>query len=258
MTFEAKAVTLVPSLLADALDSGNNVRPPTLHHYDDSRHMLMMSDGGDMNLKEAYESLSLKQVQDIGSRLGHWLATLHQHTSDTDIGPGGNQTAKAIYRYAYRGLSRSIKHWDLEDEYPLLASEVDTTYGSMLATCDENVCMGDFWPGNVVIGPAPSGPESLLSLTVVDWEMTRRGNGATDVGQFVAEAFLLDRFKSQDKGLAGTFLNAYMSHRWNERHVASYPSYMRRIGVHCGVHLGKLACEGLLRSVLDPSHTERY
>ena len=46
-------------------------------------------------------------------------------------------------------------------------------------------------------------------LSVVDWEITRRGIGATDVAQFAAEAYLLDRFCG-GKGLLGAFVEAYV------------------------------------------------
>lgn len=42
-------------------------------------------------------------------------------------------------------------------------------------------------------------------MAVVDWEMVRRGCGATDAGQFAAEAWLLERFHGE-KGLLGAFL----------------------------------------------------
>ena len=239
MTFEANALGQVSSLLSGAFDGDIGVQPPLLYHYDEARHMLMMSDGGVANLKGAYESLSRDQIQGIGHRLGHWLATLHECTPNIDIGPGGNLTAKSIYRYAYRGLVRSIKHWHLEDEYPDMGSDIDEVYGSMLNTDDANVCMGDFWPGNVVIGSVNGISETSVPLTIVDWEMTRRGTGATDVGQFLAEAFLLDRFRLQNKGLAEAFFASYMSHATGRSNAAPTSSFIRRIGVHCGVHLGE-------------------
>ena len=45
-------------------------------------------------------------------------------------------------------------------------------------------------------------------MAVVDWEMVRRGCGATDVGQFAAESWLLERFHG-GRGLLGAFLGGY-------------------------------------------------
>jgi len=106
-----------------------------------------------------------------------------------------------------------------------LAEKIDAEFGSLLATDDEVVCHGDFWPGNVLVGDDGK-------LTVVDWEMVRRGNGATDVGQFAAEAFLLDRFRGA-RGLLPAFLNAYAEARGKEFEK----EFVKRVVVHWAVHV---------------------
>lgn len=77
---------------------------------------------------------------------------------------------------------------------------------------------------------SPANNAQPPTLTLVDWEMTRRGTGATDVGQFAAEAWLLDRFRGQ-RGLASAFLRSYVE--------AAKPSeeFLRRVVVHLGTHI---------------------
>lgn len=128
----------------------------------------------------------------VGRNLGIWLAGLHQKTQTTDI--GDNKTAKSIYRFAYSHSAAALAKYGFD---PSLGERINQEYGSLLSTDNECVCHGDFWPGNVLVNEQ--------SLTVVDWEMVRRGCGATDVGQFAAEASLLDRFRG-GRGLMGAFL----------------------------------------------------
>jgi hypothetical protein len=67
--------------------------------------------------------------------------------------------------------------------------------------------------------------------------MVRNGNGASDIGRFSAESFLLDRFRG-NKGLLPAFLNSYLATRkepitWEEQrriyadfatHIAYWPT----------------------------------
>lgn len=67
-------------------------------------------------------------------------------------------------------------------------------------------------------------------MTVLDWEVCRRGNGATDVGQFAAEAWLLDRFCG-GRGLLNSFLKSYVGERKMGKEDC------RRVAVHFGKHI---------------------
>lgn len=68
--------------------------------------------------------------------------------------------------------------------------------------------------------------------------MVRRGTGATDVGQFAAEAFLLDRFRG-GRGLLPAFLNSYAAARKNDADGATTLSkeWLKRMVVHWAVHI---------------------
>ena len=213
MDFENSAMTCLPMLLApDPM-----VSLPRVYQYDLRNHVLTIEDGGDRTLKEAYTDPDI-EVPDFGMVLGQWLSDLHQRTDKMPI--GDNQTAKSIYRFAYTHLAGALRKYDQD---PSLAEQIDAQYGSLLQTDDECVCHGDFWPGNVIINERER-------MKVVDWEMVRRGCGATDVGQFAAEAHLLDHFRG-GRGLRARFLEGYgMTRELNSR-------FVKRVAIHMGVHL---------------------
>ena len=213
MNFEHGAMTCLPPLL----DTSSVVSGAEVYQYDSRNHVLMMEDGGPRTLKEAYADPNL-DIPGFGKALGQWLAMLHQRTERTDI--GDNQTAKAIYRFAYHHLAAALQKYDQD---PSLAEQIDAQYGSLLQTDDECICHGDFWPGNVLIN-------NEGRLKIVDWEMVRRGCGATDVGQFAAEAHLLDRFRG-GRGLRAAFLKGYRA--TGELDCR----FLKRVAIHMGVHL---------------------
>ena len=213
MSFEHKAMSCLPLLL----DPSSLVSVAKIYHHDSHKHMLMMEDGGPHTLKEAYADPTL-EIPKFGEALGGWLALLHQRTQKTDI--GDNQTAKSIYRFSYTHLAAALQRYGQD---PSLAEQIDVQYGSLLQSDDDCVCHGDFWPGNVIINDQGK-------LKIVDWEMVRRGCGATDVGQFAAEAHLLDRFRG-GRGLRSAFLKGYRATgELNSR-------FLKRVAIHMGVHL---------------------
>lgn len=213
MDFEHRAMTSVPPLL----DPSMVVSVPEVYQFDHDNHILMIEDGGPRTLKEAYADPAL-DISSFGNMLGRWLAGLHQRTEDTAI--GDNQTAKSMYRFAYTRLASALQKYGQD---PSLAELIDARYGSLLQTDDECVCHGDFWPGNILINDEGR-------LTVVDWEMVRRGCGATDVGQFAAEAHLLDRLRG-GRGLRATFLRGYCGTGELDG------NFLKRVAIHMGVHL---------------------
>ncbi|KAL8782271.1 MAG: hypothetical protein Q9213_005545 [Squamulea squamosa] len=223
MDFEVTALTRVT---AEVRGYPFVLLPKVLDH-DKNTNVLVMSDGGKRTLKETYSTPGL-DIRGIGGLLGDWLACLHGETSDLSIGEGGNQTAKSIYRWSYSHLASVAAQYELDVEF---CEYIDKKYGSSLQTDDECVCHGDFWPGNIMIS------EGKLRLTVIDWEMCRRGTSATDVAQFAAEAYLLDRFRG-GKGLLNTFLRSYGYIRAGYGlDVSTNPQFVQRVAVHLGVHL---------------------
>jgi len=224
MDFEAHALHVIPqSLPTDEL-----VNAPEPYSYDQDAHMLHISYGGNRTLKEAYADLSLDVVA-IGTRLGKWLARLHKCT-EGNYEIGNNMVAKEIYGFSYRNLAKGRERFGFDGE---LGERVNEMYGSLIEKDDGMICHGDFWPGNVILESfeANEANQPVPKMTIVDWEMCRRGNGATDVGQFAAEAWLLDRFCGE-RGLLDTFLKSYVAERKMEKEDC------RRVAVHFGTHIG--------------------
>lgn len=215
MDFEANALRTMSS----HLPHDDIVNAAEVYRYDHEAHVLMMSDGGTRNLKAAYSDPALDVVS-FGDRLGRWIATLHKRTAQAHI--GNNLIAKTIYRHSYQHLASAAEAYGFDRS---LGEKVNEVYGPLLMTDDECVCHGDFWPGNVLVG-------SDGKLTIVDWEMVRRGTGATDVGQFAAEAFLLDRFQG-GRGMLDAFLNGYVEASGGN------PSkeFVKRVVVHWATHI---------------------
>ena len=226
MDFEHR---MLSHLTAKPLVKEIPVITPECYEYDAENHTLWLEDAGRQTLKEAYTDPAL-DIPQVGRELGKWLAIFHQETSSLDI--GNNKTAKAIYRYSYSNLATSLSKYGLD---PSIGEQVDRDYGSLLATDDGYMCHGDFWPGNILVG-------SAQRLTVVDWEMVRRGCGATDVGQFAAEAWLLDRFRG-GRGLLPAFLSSYRETAKHKEGLSSYETgrpmaeFFRRVAIQLGTHL---------------------
>ncbi|KAL8799526.1 MAG: hypothetical protein Q9182_005835 [Xanthomendoza sp. 2 TL-2023] len=245
MDFEASALRKVPESLAET----TAVQVPRMIKYDQEAKVLVMSDGGTTTLKEAYSTPGF-DAPSVGRSLGQWLATLHEAMLDTDIGENGNPTARSIYRWPYMNLARVAAQYHFDAAF---CEYINKTYGSSLAGDDECVCHGDFWPGNVLL-------DEENRLTVVDWEMCRRGHRGLDVAQFAAEAYLLDRFRGA-KGLLDAFLRGYQDRRLKlGSKVSTDTFFLRRLGVHLGVHLAfwpasvKWADEEETKAVIELGH----
>ncbi|KAF2841722.1 kinase-like protein [Patellaria atrata CBS 101060] len=219
MDFEMAALTKIPPLLpVDDL-----ISLPRVIGYDTVKKMLHISDAGDRTLKEAYTDPQL-DIQAYGIRIGTWLAHLHFVTEDLDI--GDNKTAKSINRYVYENLPATLEKCGYDPE---LGRKVDEQFGALLFKDNECVLHGDFWPGNIIVH------SETKALTVVDWEIMRRGCSALDVGQFCAEAYLLDKFRGK-RGLRKAFMRGYVdamsdADKWVKQ------EWMRRVCVHYGAHL---------------------
>ncbi|OJD31992.1 phosphotransferase enzyme family protein [Diplodia corticola] len=251
MQFEASALSLLPQTLTstqlDPTAPSPTVRLPTLHHSDPDAHILIMSDAGPHNLKAWYPTAaaSTTTIPRVGAALGAWLAQLHRRTRSLARRSFDNAAARGIGRHAYANLAAAFARHHGLDLDPAYARAVDDEFGARLQAEAEAadgvcVCHGDFWPGNVLVrtGEEEDGPAAVV-LSVVDWEMTRRGTGTTDVAQFAAEAYLLDRFCG-GKGLLEAFLEGYVRAAREDGGVggaAGKEAFVQRLVVHFGVHL---------------------
>ncbi|KAF2474413.1 kinase-like protein [Lindgomyces ingoldianus] len=239
MDYEDSALEILTHMLAEALPE-SNVHAVGWYSYDREQKLLCIEDGGDRDLKHAYPDYKL-DILEIGKDIGEWIATLHLTSTRTSLSLTDEQDLKAnnpiavnIYRHSYHNLHLAFSEYNHDVKF---AEYINEEFGSRLQAENECVCHGDFWPGNVLVKPKDR--ETSATLTVVDWEMTRRGNSATDVGQFACEAFLLDRFRG-GRGLRRAFLSSYVDVR--ERKAIKGKSeigreWVRRMAVHWAVHV---------------------
>ncbi|QDS70441.1 hypothetical protein FKW77_009743 [Venturia effusa] len=243
MDFEAKALEELPGILVEmektmeehGLADKISARPkgvvlPPFIHYDPDAHVMIMGDGGSRTLKNAYIQDESIDLSSIGERLGEWLAHLHSctrapaHRAEFD-----NKVGKSVYRYCYQNLATAL---DTNGFDKAVGERIDEQFGGLLVDDDVCVCHGDFWPGNILLSDHAETKDQVL--TVVDWEMARNGAGVTDVGQFAAESWLLDRFHGA-RGLLNAFLNGYVK---NVDGSGLDRGSAVRIAVQFGTHLG--------------------
>jgi len=185
-----------------------------------------MGDGGSRTLKAAYKDTTL-DIPSLGFKLGSWLANLHLSTTTPELRDQfNNQVAKAVYRHNYNNLSIALEEQGYDEA---LGERINENYGSLLASDDVCVCHGDCWPGNILL--SNHAEVKYVKITVVDWEMVRNGNGATDIGQFAAEAWLLDRCHG-GRGLLDAFLKGYLEIRKLSKEDCV------RVVVQFGTHVG--------------------
>ncbi|KAF2678945.1 kinase-like protein [Lentithecium fluviatile CBS 122367] len=235
MDYEDRVLEILPPLLKQQIPK-SAVHAVGWYSYDRDAKLLCIEDGGERELKKAYSDERL-DVKRIGEEVGRWIAALHTCSTETSLSltdekdlNANNPVGVAIYRYSYNNLTTALVEYGHDAEFGKYINEV---FGSKLATDNECVCHGDFWPGNVLVKFRDE-KEQDVDLTVVDWEMTRRGTSATDVGQFAAESFLLDRFRG-GKGLLPAFLNAYSAARKDDPIIDR--EWVRRMAVHWAVHV---------------------
>ena len=89
--------------------------------------------------------------------------------------------------------------------------------------------MGDFWPGNVLV---TLDGEDIKSIQVVDWELAKTGIPELDVGQFLAEMYLICRFDLEARMAAAATAREFWG-AYRGLHAVN----LQAVTTHCGVHL---------------------
>jgi len=98
------------------------VTVPSIYHYDDEEHAIIMSDCGSnsMTLKEYIQTgrCSVEMGYNIGKQVGDFMGRLHvwgKSNADVCAFFNGNQEAKALYSWAYYGrLLSTIEQAEIE------------------------------------------------------------------------------------------------------------------------------------------------
>jgi hypothetical protein len=207
--------------------------------------------------------LSEESCQRVGLELGRFLAAVHVKGSQDDEllkVCGGNEQAKQITAWAYYGrLVETLEGTgDVKGviEPPLNVSKEDLAVVAEIAkirsaevlAAQDIYTVGDFWTGNLIMNvqpsPNPAGVPRIIQALVVDWEATRPGLPYMDVGQLVAELYLLRRFYPETEHAVNicldNFLRGYreaISGEMIGEVIRVDDAFVRGAAMQVGVHL---------------------
>ncbi|KAF9271617.1 hypothetical protein BGZ88_005847 [Linnemannia elongata] len=256
MVFEQTVLGIV----ADASDNKNNnskedehietanVKVPRVLYWDHENNVVIQEDAGmtSTHLKGFISSLaqppSPRLAKEIGSSLGEFIARLHlygfRHRSELYPNKMANTEALSLSRLIlYDQFPKAASKY-MEDQPQFDRDVIDLASkwgGDRLMSEPETLAHGDFWPGNFLVDSATGeGNEiTIKSIYIVDWEMSRYGPAAMDLGQFIAEAFSLNKYRHPCEELMTSFLEAYCR-IYGDRLTTTD---LKTAVIHCGAHL---------------------
>ncbi|KAF9101760.1 hypothetical protein BGX27_011346 [Mortierella sp. AM989] len=255
MVFEQTALGIV----ADASDTKNNnkedenietaiVKAPRVLYWDYENNIVIQEDAGikSTHLKEFISSHaqppSPRLAKEIGSSLGEFIARLHlygfRHRSELYPNKMANTEALSLSRLILYDRFPEAASKYMEDQPQFDRDVIDLASkwgGDRLMNEPETLAHGDFWPGNFLVDSATGeGNEiTIKSMYIVDWEMSRYAPAAMDLGQFIAEAFSLNKYRHPCEELMTSFLEAYCKIYGGRLTTTD----LKTAVIHCGGHL---------------------
>ncbi|OJJ89428.1 uncharacterized protein ASPGLDRAFT_31124 [Aspergillus glaucus CBS 516.65] len=227
------------------------VKTPFLYHFDLATHTQILEDlPAAQDLKsyiiahghEFPESLA----RSIGRGLGEWLCAFHAWTEDDDA--RGDLKKRMCADRFMAELKFSVNYDNLVKavgKFPGMLEESRVVFEKVWEMAKEEIgkahgkgfglIHGDFWTGNVLIQSTvldhQQQPSPTPTLFITDWELSQCGAQALDLGQMIAELYMLKHFKNLDAGLwvIQDFLDGYRP--------ALNVDMAFRTAIHVGVHL---------------------
>ena len=231
--FEAEALRLVNTI--PRLGDDDTVTAPTLRFLDQESHVMVIDDAGSntRTLREVLinETLPRHLLEEIGTKLGRFLAHVHEWNErpDVDLNLFANNTAGRIL-LTYLVYNRLVSTLTGEDKLPHLLNPALEIPEEKLATVSKLVeartneihsptvsgvmTHGDYWPGNILVSlrrGADGAIEALDRLYVLDWEMAMTGLPGSDLGQYCAELYIIARFLPHREESAKTIIRSFLS-----------------------------------------------
>ncbi|KAK0649976.1 kinase-like domain-containing protein [Cercophora newfieldiana] len=243
---ESKALSVLGSLSpSDPSNEWCSVKTPTMYRFDPETNTQVqeyLADGIDLKnyaLKyfEPHTSPTKKaQCLGLGRGLGQWLKQFHEWAG---------QSSELRSNAAENKLLQRLKHstyYDyliqMIDKFPKVLSQAQGVFEAVKTMSekeleDDSVLQavhGDFWTGNVLLPDKVIDAPVKTPVFVVDWEVTSLGVRVRDVGQMIAELYMLQLFKKIDAGewLIEGYLGGYGKFSTDEAF---------RIAIHVGCHL---------------------
>ncbi|KAH9065611.1 kinase-like domain-containing protein [Lactarius vividus] len=220
------------------------VTVPVVHHFDSAMHAVIMDDAGPRAapLKAALLAghIPTPRAAALGTALGRFLRDLHTWGRRTEAGGklreelAANVFARDIYALITSPSPSSVTEplGVPEETLRVLEALAERRGAQIRDIRGDTLVMGDFWPGNILVGAEEEGP-----TLVVDWEIARPGLAGNDVGQFCAELATLRRLHPERAEAAGEVLKNFV-HVYFAGDDGPEAEETRRVALgHFGVHL---------------------
>ncbi|OJK03274.1 hypothetical protein ASPACDRAFT_23693 [Aspergillus aculeatus ATCC 16872] len=226
-----KALNGLPSTVALKGTSESRVitvKPPRLLTFNPDTNTAVLEDLPDsLDLKTfcissaASTTISQEWAVSVGKALGTWLWAFHRWTDERDQ---ANVVAELEMNHTMRDLKLSVNYGSLAeriDRYPALLGEARDVFEKVrvaaAAEVEKNgglgygIIHGDFWSGNVLVPKSALDLSPQTSLFIVDWELCHFGPRAWDLGQMLAELYMLKHYRGIDAGpwMIEGFLEGY-------------------------------------------------
>ncbi|KAL6883201.1 kinase-like domain-containing protein [Trichoderma longibrachiatum] len=175
---------------------------------------------------------------ELGQDLGRWLREFHAWSDRPE-----QQNLRELF--AKNTDMRNIKKYINYDQLLARASMFPSLLDDCKDVLQQIVSMatveledesklaaihGDFWTGNVLLPNAAFDGPQQVPVRVIDWEMAQVGVPAEDLGQFIAELWLLKLYKDIDAAL-------WIINGFAEGYGKADTDFVYRVLIHVGAHL---------------------
>ncbi|KAL3260599.1 hypothetical protein ABHI18_004441 [Aspergillus niger] len=177
------------------------VLPPTKVQYVTTTSPILSSQ---LQVYLSTPELDTNEVSNVGVSLGRWMSRFHEWGAMPDQASlrreikGYHEMAEMKYNITYGSLRESIAR------YPALFGSSTHVFVRLkqrlkteVAGTEDQLVHGDFGCRNVLISDGSlSVGRRTLSLSIIDWEVSHLGSVAIDLGQMLAELYVLTHFHS--------------------------------------------------------------
>jgi Ser/Thr protein kinase RdoA (MazF antagonist) len=225
--------------------------PEVLAHFQDGSLLILEDCGPVPNLKQLLidQPPSASLAAKIGEELGKFLAFLHNASTESREAVKQNTQGQILSAWVTYGRlvttldgtanlpALAPAHWSIaESELMKVKNVADRMQIEMTRVDLPVIVHGDFWPGNICCVLSGEDDDRVLKkLYVIDWELSKPGVPALDIGQLFAEMHLLRKFKPQTSVAGESFVNAFQAAYSSRKTVAESElaqTALRHVGAH--------------------------
>ncbi|OTB08428.1 hypothetical protein M426DRAFT_52103 [Hypoxylon sp. CI-4A] len=235
--------------IADKTDESNPynfvVKAPKLFHFDKANSNQVqeyLQNGVDLKtyaletFAKSDSEATKQQCLQLGKTMGKWLRGFHDWTSQQ---PALRKTVTETKEL--RPLKHMVNYGWLLDrvkQFPTVLSDAKKIFQQVqnMANAELNdesqlhIIHGDFWSGNILLPNAPIQEGVDVPIFVIDWELSQVGINNLDLGQMIAELYMLKLYKSIWGGL-------WMVQGFVDGYGTVSRDFAYRTAIQVGVHL---------------------